>query len=156
MSRQARDRPFILGLTGSIGMGKSTVAAMFERLGVPVFDADSEVRRLQGPGGALVAAIERAFPGTTGPEGVACADHPVMAPGPADPPFLVQALLAQHRHPAGVRDLSRLLEKSLRGERVGPLRVSGPFEVRHLEHDPFGHAGFSPRQPMLWTPSGNR
>ncbi len=63
-------RPFILGLTGSIGMGKSTVAAMFEELGVPVFDADAEVHRLQGPGGALLPAIETAFPGTTGPEGV--------------------------------------------------------------------------------------
>ena len=63
-------KPFVLGLTGSIGMGKSTVADMFERLGVPVFDADSEVRRLQGPGGALVAAIERSFPETTGPDGV--------------------------------------------------------------------------------------
>jgi dephospho-CoA kinase len=51
-------------------MGKSTVADMFERRGVPVFDADAEVRRMQGPGGALVAAIERAFPGTTGPQGV--------------------------------------------------------------------------------------
>jgi dephospho-CoA kinase len=51
-------------------MGKSTVADMFERLGVPVFDADGVVRRLQGPGGALVEAIERAFPGTTGPGGV--------------------------------------------------------------------------------------
>jgi dephospho-CoA kinase len=60
----------ILGLTGSIGMGKSTVAAMFEEAGVPVFDADAAVHRLQGPGGALVGEIEAAFPGTTGPEGV--------------------------------------------------------------------------------------
>lgn len=63
-------RPVILGLTGSIGMGKSTVAAMFAAEGVPVFDADAEVRRLQGPGGALVSAIEAAFPGSTGPDGV--------------------------------------------------------------------------------------
>jgi len=59
-----------LGLTGSIGMGKSTVARMFEREGVPVFDADAEVHRLQGPEGRLVAEIEARFPGTTGAEGV--------------------------------------------------------------------------------------
>ncbi len=65
-----------LGLTGSIGMGKSTVAAMFADEGVPVFDADAAVHRLQGPGGRVVAAIEAAFPGTTGPAGV---DRPALS-----------------------------------------------------------------------------
>jgi dephospho-CoA kinase len=60
----------VLGLTGSIGMGKSTVAAMFAEEGVPVFDADAVVHRLQGPEGMLVAEIEAAFPGTTGERGV--------------------------------------------------------------------------------------
>ncbi|MFZ5707327.1 MAG: dephospho-CoA kinase [Pseudomonadota bacterium] len=60
----------VIGLTGSIGMGKSTVSAMFARLGVPVYDADAEVHRLQGRGGRLVAAIEAAFPGTAGPHGI--------------------------------------------------------------------------------------
>ena len=54
----------VLGLTGSIGMGKSTAALAFRRLGVPVFDADATVHRLQGPGGRALAAIEAAFPGT--------------------------------------------------------------------------------------------
>jgi dephospho-CoA kinase len=53
-----------LALTGSIGMGKSTVAKMFKAAGIPMFDADAEVRKLQGEGGALVEAIGRRFPGS--------------------------------------------------------------------------------------------
>jgi len=64
------NHPIILGLTGSIGMGKSTVADMFIRAGVPVFDADAIVRHMQGPAGELLEAIEVEFPGLTGPEGV--------------------------------------------------------------------------------------
>jgi dephospho-CoA kinase len=54
---------FILGLTGSVGMGKSTTLRFFTEAGVPVYDADREVHRLYE--GAAVPAIEAAFPGTT-------------------------------------------------------------------------------------------
>jgi len=54
-----------LALTGSIGMGKSTVAAMFVDAGVPLFDADAAVHALQGRGGRLVPVIEARFPGST-------------------------------------------------------------------------------------------
>ena len=60
----------VLGLTGSIGMGKSTVAAMFADAGVPVFDADAVVHELQGPGGRLLPSIEALFPGTTSDAGL--------------------------------------------------------------------------------------
>lgn len=55
--------PLIIGLTGSVGMGKSTVAARLRALGLPVYDADAAVHQLYE--GAAVAPIEAAFPGTT-------------------------------------------------------------------------------------------
>jgi dephospho-CoA kinase len=90
-----------LGLTGSIGMGKSTVASMFADEGVPVFDADAEVHRLQGPEGRLVEAIETAFPGTTGRGGV-------------DRTALAERVLAE---PAALRRLEALVHPAVAEER---------------------------------------
>ena len=136
-------RPFVLGLTGSVGMGKSTVARMFARLGVPVFDADVIVHGLQGPGGALVGSIEHVFPGTTGPEGVDRAElgRRVFA----DPAAL--ALLEEIVHPAVrakreefllehagaplvVFDIPLLFEKGALDEVDAVLVVSAPPDVQ--------------------------
>ena len=94
-----------LGLTGSIGMGKSTVAGMFEELGVPVFDADAAVHRLQGEGGRLVAAIEAMFPDTTGPKGV-------------DRTLLGEAVLAD---PRALKQLEALVHPAVGEERAAFL-----------------------------------
>ena len=121
-------------------MGKSTVAAMFADAGVPVFDADAAVHRLQGPGGALVAAIEAAFPGTTGADGVDRAAlgaavfgdpaalarleaivHPAVGEERArvPAPRIAGAPLVVLRHPAAVRD-RRLARRSTRSRSSPP------------------------------------
>ena len=70
-----------VALTGSIGMGKSTVAKMFEAAGVPVFDSDAVVRQVEGPGGELVTKIGELFPGTvrSGTLDRNCLAHIVLA-----------------------------------------------------------------------------
>jgi dephospho-CoA kinase len=99
-------KPFILGLTGSIGMGKSAVAAMFRALTVPVFDADAEVHRLQGPNGALLPQIEAAFPNTTGPDGV---DRPKLGAAVFGHPEALKRLEAIV-HPAVAQARASFLE----------------------------------------------
>lgn len=59
------ERPILIGLTGSIGMGKTATAAMFAELGAAVFDSDTAVHSLYAPCGEAVEAVENAFPGTT-------------------------------------------------------------------------------------------
>lgn len=133
----------MLGLTGSIGMGKSTVAAMFAAAGVPVFDADAEVRALQGPGGALLAAIEAAFPGSTNDRGVARDSLGQRVFG--DPEALARleaivhpavserrrAFLARHRTaPLVVFDIPLLFEKGGHAAVDRVAVVSAPPEVQ--------------------------
>lgn len=81
---------------------------MFESAGVPVFDSDAEVRRLQGPGGELLAAIERRFPGTCGPQGV---DRDALSARVLEDPVELKALEAIV-HPAVQRRRSAFIEKN--------------------------------------------
>ncbi len=62
--------PVIIGLTGSIGMGKSETAKMFERAGIPVFDSDAAVHQLMARNGPAVDRVEKSFPGVSGPNGI--------------------------------------------------------------------------------------
>lgn len=136
-------RPLIIGLTGSIGMGKSTVAEMFRAHGVPVFDADAEVRAMQGPGGELVPAIEAAFPGSTGAEGVRREALGTLVF--ADPAALArleaivhpavaakrQTFLIEHGHaPLLVFDIPLLFEKGGAQQVDTVVVVSAPAEVQ--------------------------
>lgn len=141
--RPVRKDPLILGLTGSIGMGKSTVAAMFAAAGVPVFDADGAVRALQGPGGALLAPIEAAFPGSTADEGVLRDVLGAHVFGDPDALARLEAIvhpavveqraqfLARHRdEPLVVFDIPLLFEKGGHAAVDRVLVVSAPPEVQ--------------------------
>ncbi len=83
-----------IGLTGSIGMGKSTTAKLFAEAGAFVWDADAAVHRLYAPGGAGVSAIARLAPGAAGPDGVDRAA--LRAAILADPPLLKRVEAAIH------------------------------------------------------------
>lgn len=119
-----------IALTGSIGMGKSTVAEMFAEAGIPVFDADAEVRRMQGFGGELVEEIDRRFPGT-------------MVDGAIDRDRLSAFVLADRDelaaletivHPAVVRARERFIDQ----HRGAPALL---FEIPLL-FETHGEAGF--------------
>ena len=96
-----------LGLTGSIGMGKSTVARMFAEEGVPVFDADAVVHQLQGAEGELVDEIEAHFPGTTDKRGVNRTSLAERVLGDSEALGRLEALI----HPAVARERQAFLDR---------------------------------------------
>ena len=92
----------VVGLTGSIGMGKSATLAAFADLNVPVWDADAAVHRLYGPGGAGAEPIRALAPQAVGPEGVDRAK--LRAAILADPALLERIETAIHPLVAADRD----------------------------------------------------
>lgn len=120
----------ILGLTGSIGMGKSTAAGMLRRLGVPVHDSDAAVHRLIGPGGRAVAAVEEAFPG-------------VVVDGAVDRPALGAKVFGD---PAALKRLEAILHPMVSEEKGRFLRREAARRTKVVALD----------VPLLFETGGDR
>lgn len=96
----------IVGLTGSIGMGKSTTATMFREAGIPVYDADAAVHDLYDHGGAAVGPVGEAFPG-------------VVKEGKVDREALRQRVLG---HPEALKRLNAIVHPLVGRDRAGFLK----------------------------------
>ncbi|PWT88107.1 MAG: dephospho-CoA kinase [Proteobacteria bacterium] len=115
---------FILGLTGSLGMGKSTAARFFAEEGVPVHDADAEVHRLYE--GEAVALIEAAFPGTTANGRV---NRNALAARVLDNPAALKRLETIVHPLVQTAEQRMLAEAAGRGARVAVLDIPLLFET---------------------------
>lgn len=120
----------ILGLTGSIGMGKSTAAAMLRRLGVPVHDSDAAVHRLIGPGGRAVVAVGEVFPG-------------VVVDGAVDRPALGAKVFGD---PAALKNLEAILHPMVGEEKGRFLRREASRRMKVVALD----------VPLLFETGGDR
>lgn len=116
----------VLGLTGSIGMGKSTVAAILRRLRVPVHDADAAVHRLLARGGAAVAKVAAAFPDALGAGAI---DRTALGRIVFDNPAAL-ARLERILHPLVRNEEARFLAAQRRaGETIVALDIPLLFET---------------------------
>ena len=134
---------YLLGLTGGIGMGKTTTAAMFAAQGVPVWDADAAVHRLYAPGGAAVPGVGALFPSAVTAAGI---DRKVLSQLLAAAPrrlaeleAVVHPLVADDRAafvaahadaPAVLLDIPLLFETGAEAQMDGVAVVSAPAEVQ--------------------------
>ena len=134
---------YLLGLTGGIGMGKTTTAAMFAARGVPVWDADAAVHRLYAPGGAAVPGVGALFPSAVTSAGI---DRKVLSQLLAAAPrrlaeleAVVHPLVADDRAafvaahadaPVVLLDIPLLFETGAEAQMDGVAVVSAPAEVQ--------------------------
>ena len=133
---------FRLGLTGSIGMGKSTTAALFAAEGVPVWDADAAVHRLYAPGGAAVAPLSALFPAALQGRAISRVTlKSLIATDPAILPRLEAVVhplvaadratfLAETRADLVVLDIPLLFENSTETQLDATLLVTAPPELQ--------------------------
>lgn len=136
----------VLGLTGSIGMGKSTAAAMLRHLGLPLYDADAEVHRLLAPGGRAVRPVEALFPGVRNAEGGINRQalgqrvfgnpaalrrlEAILHPMVRDAEKRIVSLACAHRQPIVVLDIPLLFETRSDRRCDFTLAVSAPPRVQ--------------------------
>jgi dephospho-CoA kinase len=124
------NRPFVLGVTGSIGMGKSTVVGMIRDLGVPVWDADATVAALYARDGAAVAPIAEAYPQAISDGAVdRAALRAIIA---ADPAALdrIESIV----HPLVFRDRAVFIDRAkAAGEPLVALEIPLLYEKGHAQ-----------------------
>ncbi|MFK7944003.1 MAG: dephospho-CoA kinase [Paracoccaceae bacterium] len=121
----------VLGLTGSIGMGKSTTAAMFADAGVPVWDADAVVHRLYGPDGAGADAISTIAPYAVGPDGV---DRGKLRAAILEDPGLLKKIEVLIHPLVGQDRAGFLSEARARGEKLVLCDIPLLFEGGNEKH----------------------